>query len=81
MTMSVACYEEVTIERNVYDGSEVTCYDVLLLTKRNFHDLCSTMLREKYGPKDSIHVTLEQKFVMFLLVVENGFKMRLLCST
>ncbi|XBI96575.1 hypothetical protein VPH35_032840 [Triticum aestivum] len=30
--------------KDMYDGSEVACYDQLRLTKRNFHDLC-TMLR------------------------------------
>uniref|UniRef100_A0A8R7NXJ7 Myb/SANT-like domain-containing protein n=1 Tax=Triticum urartu TaxID=4572 RepID=A0A8R7NXJ7_TRIUA len=34
--------------KGLYDGAEVTCYDQLRLTKRNFHDLC-TMLRERAG--------------------------------
>ena len=39
--------------KELYNGSEVTCYDELRLTERNFHDLCA-MLREKCGLKDSI---------------------------
>jgi hypothetical protein len=63
--------------RDMYDGSEVACYDQLRLTKRNFHDLC-TMLREKCGLKDSLYVTVEEKVAMFLPVVGHGLKMRLL---
>ena len=32
------------ILRELYNGSEVTCYDELCLTKRNFHDLLSLLL-------------------------------------
>jgi hypothetical protein len=39
--------------KELYDASEVTCYDELRLTKRNFHDLCA-MLREKCGLCDSV---------------------------
>lgn len=66
--------------KEMYDGSDVTCYDELRLTKRNFHDLC-TLLREKCGLKDSIYVTVEEKVAMFLLVVGHGLKMRLLHGT
>ena len=57
--------------KEMYDGSEVTCYDELRLTKRNFHDLC-IMLRERCGLRESVYVTVEEKVVMFLLVV--GFQ-------
>ena len=63
--------------KEMYDGSEVTCYDKLCLTKRNFHDLC-TMLRETCGLHDSVYVSVEEKVAMFLLVVGHGLKMRLL---
>ncbi|CAM0943673.1 unnamed protein product [Alopecurus aequalis] len=66
--------------KNLYDGSEVTCYDELRLTKRNFHDLC-TMLRERCGLRGSVFVDLEEKVAMFLLVLGHGTKMRLLRGT
>ena len=63
--------------KDMYDGTEVACYDQLRLTKRNFHDLCA-MLREKCGLRGSVYVTVEEKVAMFLLVVGHGLKMRLL---
>ena len=66
--------------KEMYNGSEVTCYDELHLTRRNFHDLC-TMLRMKCGLKDSVYVTVEEKVAMFLLVVGHGIKMRVLRGT
>jgi hypothetical protein len=68
------------ILKKTYDGSDVTCYDKLRLTKRNFHDLCA-MLREKCGLKDSIYVTVEENVAMFLQVVGHGIKMRMLGGT
>jgi hypothetical protein len=59
--------------KDMYDGSEVACYDQLCLTKRNFHDLC-TMLREKCGLRESVYVAVEEKVAMFLLVVGHGLK-------
>ena len=59
--------------KEMYNGSEVTCYDELRLTKRNFHDLC-TMLRMKCGLKDSVYVTVEEKVDMFLLRMKCGLK-------
>ena len=66
--------------KGMYDGAEVTCYDQLRLTKRNFHDLC-TMLRERAGLHDSVYVSVEEKVAMFLLVVGHGIKMRILRGT
>ena len=66
--------------KEMYDGSEVTCYDNLRLTKRNFHGLC-IILREKCGLRDSVYVSVEEKVAMFLLVVGHGLKMRLLRGT
>jgi hypothetical protein len=63
--------------KDMYDGTEVACYDQLRLTKRNFHDLW-VMLREKCGLKDSMYVNVEEKVAMFLLIVGHGLKMRLL---
>jgi hypothetical protein len=63
--------------KDMYDGSEVACYDQLRLTKQNFHDLCA-MLRENCGLTDSVYVTVEEKVAMFLLIVGHGLKMRLL---
>ncbi|CAM0958695.1 unnamed protein product [Alopecurus aequalis] len=63
--------------KDMYDGTEVACYDQLRLTKRNFHDLCA-MLREKGGLRGSVYVAMEEKVVMFLLVLGHGLKMRLL---
>ena len=63
--------------KDMYDGSEVACYDQLRLTKINFHDLC-TMLHERCGLRGSVYVTVEEKVSMFLLVVGHGLKMRLL---
>ena len=64
----------------MYDSSEVTCYDELCLTKRNFHDLC-IMLRERCGLRDSVYIAVEEKVAMFLLVVGHGIKMRVLHGT
>jgi hypothetical protein len=66
--------------KGLYDGEEVTCYDQLRLTKRNFHDLCA-MLREKAGLCDSVYVSVEENVAMFLLVVGHGIKMRILRGT
>jgi hypothetical protein len=66
--------------KEMYDGSEVTCYDKLRLTKRNFHDLCA-ILREKCGLRDIVYVTVKEKVAMFLLVIGHGLKMRLLHVT
>ena len=63
--------------KNMYDGTEVACFDQLRLTKRNFHDLCA-MLCEKCGLRGSVYVVVEEKVAMFLLVVGHGLKMRLL---
>jgi hypothetical protein len=63
----------------MYDGSDITCYDKLRLTKRNFHDLCA-ILRERCGLRDSVYVSVEEKVAMFLLVVGHGLKLRLLRS-
>src|SRR4051812_39585783 len=51
--------------KDMYDGSEIACYDQLRLTKRKFHDLC-TMLRERCGLHDSVYVAVEEKVAMFL---------------
>ena len=66
--------------KEMYNGSEVTCYDELRLTKRNFHDLCM-MLHMKCGLKDNVYVTIEEKVAMFLLAVGHGIKMRALRGT
>ncbi|XBH77722.1 hypothetical protein VPH35_104150 [Triticum aestivum] len=50
--------------KEIYNGSEVTCYDELRLTKRNFHDLRS-MLREKCGLVDNIYVIVEKRLQCF----------------
>jgi hypothetical protein len=63
----------------MYDRSDVTCYDKLHLTKRNFHDLCA-ILRERCGLYDSVYVSVEEKVAMFLLVVGHGLKLKLLRS-
>jgi hypothetical protein len=57
--------------KEMYDGSEGTCYDELRLTKRNFR--CDL--------HDSVYVSVEEKVAMFLLVVGHGIKMRLLRGT
>jgi len=46
--------------KEMYDSSEVTCYDELRLTKRNFHDLC-IMLHERCGLHESVYVDVEEK--------------------
>ena len=66
--------------KNLYEGSEVTCYDELRLTKRNFHDLCN-MLRERCGLRGSVFVDVEEKVAMLLLVLGHGTKMRVLRGT
>jgi hypothetical protein len=66
--------------KELYDSSEVTCYENLRLTKRNFHDLC-IILREKCDLPDSVFVSVQEKVAMFLLVVGHGLKMRLLRGT
>ena len=50
--------------KDMYDGTEIACYDQLRLTKRNFHDLCA-MLREKCGLRDSVYVAVEEMVAMF----------------
>ena len=84
----LGCFSDDEIRHNIrkyllkemYDGSEVTCYDNLRLTKRNFHGLC-IILREKCGIRGSVYVSVEEKVAMFLLVVGHGLKMRLLRGT
>jgi len=66
--------------KNLYEGSEVTCYDELRLTKRNFHDLCN-MLRERCGLRGSVFVDVEENAAMLLLVLGHGTKMRVLRGT
>ena len=66
--------------RDMYDGSEVTCYDQLRVTKRSFHDLC-VMLREKSRLRGSVHRNVEEKVAMFLHVLGHGVKMRVLRAT
>ncbi|KAG2578391.1 hypothetical protein PVAP13_6NG163803, partial [Panicum virgatum] len=46
--------------KEMYDRSDVTCYDKLRLTKRNFHDLCAILL-ERCGLRDSVYVSVEEK--------------------
>ena len=66
--------------KNLYEGYEVTCYDELRLTKRNFHDLCN-MLRERCGLRGSVFVDVEENAAMLLLVLGHGTKMRVLHGT
>jgi hypothetical protein len=60
--------------KEMYDGYEVTCYDKLCLTKRNFQDL-GIILREKCDLRDSVYASVEEKVAMFLLAVGHGLKM------
>jgi hypothetical protein len=57
--------------RNLYQGSNVYCYDSLRLTKRSFLDLC-TILRDKCDMCDTLNVSVEEKVAIFLLVVGHG---------
>ncbi|KAL6638634.1 hypothetical protein ACP70R_023745 [Stipagrostis hirtigluma subsp. patula] len=66
--------------RNLYQGSNVYCYDSLRLTKRSFSDLCA-ILRERAGLHDTLNVSVEEKVAMFLLIVGHGTKMRVIQST
>jgi len=66
--------------RNMYQGSNVYCYDSLRLTKRSFSDL-SAILREKSGLQDTLNVSVEEKLAIFLLIVGHNTKMRLIRST
>ncbi|KAL6863779.1 hypothetical protein ACP4OV_016682 [Aristida adscensionis] len=66
--------------RNLYQGSNVYCYDSLRLTKRSFSDLCA-ILRERCDLHDTLNVTVEEKVAIFLLIIGHGIKMRMLRST
>jgi hypothetical protein len=66
--------------RNLYQGSNVYCYDSLRLTKRSFSDLC-TILRERCDMCDTLNVSVEEKVAIFLLVVGHGTKMRMIRSS
>lgn len=66
--------------RNLYQGSDIFCYDSLRLTKRSFTDLC-TILREKCGLCDTLNVSVEEKVAIFLLIVGHAMKMRLIRSS
>lgn len=66
--------------RNLYQGSNVYCYDSLRLTKRSFYDLCA-ILRERCGMCDNKNVSVEEKVAIFLLVVGHGTKMRMIRSS
>ena len=66
--------------RNLYQGSNVYCYDNLRLTKRSFSDLC-TILRERCDMCDTLNVSVEEKVAIFLLVVGHGTKMRMIRSS
>ena len=52
--------------RNLYQGSNVYCYDSLRLTKRSFSDLCA-ILREKCGMHDTLNVSVEENMAIFYL--------------
>ena len=65
--------------RNLYQGSDVYCYDSLHLTKRSFFDLCA-VLRERCAMSDTLNVSVEEKVAMFLLIVGHGIKMRIIRS-
>ena len=65
--------------RNLYQGSNVYCYDSLRLTKRSFSDLC-TILRERCDMCDTLNVSVEEKVAIFLLIVGHSTKMRMILS-
>lgn len=46
--------------RNLYQGSNVYCYDSLRLTKRSFYNLCA-ILHERCGMCDNLNVSVEKK--------------------
>jgi hypothetical protein len=50
--------------RNLYQGSNVYCYDSLRLTKRSFLDLC-TILRERCDMCDTLNVLVEENVAIF----------------
>jgi hypothetical protein len=75
---NVECRKQML--RNMYQGSNVYCYDSLRLTKRSFSDL-SAILREKSGLQGTLNVSVEEKLAIFLLIVGHNTKMRLIRST
>lgn len=54
-------------------GSEANCYDQLRFTKHSFHKF-GKILQETGGLKDTVHVTLEKSFAMFLHVLVHNLK-------
>jgi hypothetical protein len=66
--------------RNLYEGSNIYYYDSLRLLKTSFYDLCA-ILRERCGLQDTLNVSVEEKLVIFLLIVAHAVKMRLICGT
>lgn len=66
--------------RNLYQGSNIYCYDSLRLTKRSFTDLVA-ILRERCGMHDTLNVSVEEKVTIFLLILGHDTKMRLIRST
>jgi hypothetical protein len=66
--------------RNIYQGSNIHCYDSLCLSKTSFYDLCA-ILRERCGLQDTLNMSVEEKLAIFLLIVAYAVKMRLIHST
>jgi hypothetical protein len=66
--------------RNLYQSSNIYCYDSLRLSKTSFYDLCA-ILRERCGLQDTLNVSVEEKLAIFLLIVAHAVKMRLIRST
>jgi hypothetical protein len=66
--------------RNIYQGSNIHCYDSLCLSKTSFYDLCA-ILRERCGLQDTLNMSVEEKLAIFLLIVAHAVKMRLIHST
>jgi RNase adaptor protein for sRNA GlmZ degradation len=46
--------------RNLYQGSNIYCYDSLRLSKTFFYDLCA-ILRERCGLQDTLNMSVEKK--------------------
>jgi hypothetical protein len=66
--------------RNLYQSSNIYCYDSLRLSKTSFYDLCA-ILRERCGLQDNLNVSVEEKLAIFLLILAHAVKMRLIRST
>jgi preprotein translocase subunit YajC len=58
--------------RNLYQGSNIYCYESFRLSKTSFYELCA-ILREWREMQDTLNESVEEKLAIFLLIVAHAF--------